>query len=144
MAGIGNGDRVSSTGGPLRVGVGGQLRGRVLDGLGQPLDGRPIPGALDYVSVEMAPPAALSRKRVDEPLALGVRAIDSLISVGRGQRVGIFAGSGVGKSSLMSMITRGTTAEITVVALTTGRLENAILVAYYTNRTVYRTSNADR
>lgn len=117
MAGIGNGDRVSSTGGPLRVGVGGQLRGRVLDGLGQPLDGRPIPGALDYVSVEMAPPPALSRKRVDQPLPLGVRAIDSLISVGRGQRVGIFAGSGVGKSSLMSMITRGTTAEITVVAL---------------------------
>ncbi|HEX2903040.1 MAG TPA: FliI/YscN family ATPase [Jatrophihabitans sp.] len=117
MAGIGNGDRVSSTGGPLRVGVGGQLRGRVLDGLGQPLDGRPIPGALDFVSVEMAPPPALSRKRVDQALPLGVRAIDSLISVGRGQRLGIFAGSGVGKSSLMSMITRGTSAEITVVAL---------------------------
>ncbi len=117
MAGIGNGDKVSSTGGPLRVGVSGQLRGRVLDGLGQPLDGRPIPGALDYVSVEMAPPAALSRNRVDQALPLGVRAIDSLISVGRGQRVGIFAGSGVGKSSLLSMITRGTEAEITVVAL---------------------------
>ena len=117
MAGIGNGDKVTSTGGPLRVGVSGQLRGRVLDGLGQPLDGRPIPGALDFVSVEMAPPAALSRKRVDQPLPLGVRAIDSLISVGRGQRVGIFAGSGVGKSSLLSMITRGTEAEITVVAL---------------------------
>jgi flagellum-specific ATP synthase len=65
----------------------------------------------------MAPPAALSRRRVDEPLPLGVRAIDSLISVGRGQRVGIFAGSGVGKSSLLSMITRGTSAQITVVAL---------------------------
>lgn len=117
MAGIGNGDRVSSTGGPLRVGVGAQLRGRVLDGLGQPLDGKPLSGTLDYVSVEMAPPAALSRKRVDEPLVLGVRAIDALISVGRGQRVGIFAGSGVGKSSLLSMITRGTSAEVTVVAL---------------------------
>jgi flagellum-specific ATP synthase len=117
MAGIGNGDKVSSTGGPLRVGVGSQLRGRVLDGLGQPLDGRPLPGALDYVSVEMAPPAALSRRRVDQPLTLGVRAIDSLITVGRGQRVGIFAGSGVGKSSLLSMITRGTSAQITVVAL---------------------------
>jgi flagellum-specific ATP synthase len=65
----------------------------------------------------MAPPAALSRRRVSEQLPLGVRAIDSLISVGRGQRVGIFAGSGVGKSSLLSMITRGTTAQITVVAL---------------------------
>jgi flagellum-specific ATP synthase len=93
------------------------LRGRVLDGLGQPLDGRELPGALDYVSVEMAPPAALSRRRVEQPLTLGVRAIDSLISVGRGQRMGIFAGSGVGKSSLLSMITRGTSAQITVVAL---------------------------
>ncbi|HET6208940.1 MAG TPA: EscN/YscN/HrcN family type III secretion system ATPase, partial [Jatrophihabitans sp.] len=117
MAGIGNGDRVTATGGPLRVGVGAQLRGRVLDGLGQPLDGRPLPSTLDHVSVEMAPPAALSRRRVDQPLSLGVRAIDSLISVGRGQRMGIFAGSGVGKSSLLSMITRGTSAQITVVAL---------------------------
>jgi flagellum-specific ATP synthase len=117
MAGIGNGDRVIATGGPLRVGVGAQLRGRVLDGLGQPLDGRPLPSMLDHVSVELAPPAALSRRRVDQPLTLGVRAIDSLISVGRGQRMGIFAGSGVGKSSLLSMITRGTSAQITVVAL---------------------------
>jgi len=117
LDGIGNGDRVAATGGPLRVGVGAGLRGRVLDGLGQPLDGRPLPAGLDRVSVEMAPPAALSRRRVDEQLPLGVRAIDSLISVGRGQRVGIFAGSGVGKSSLLSMITRGTTAQITVVAL---------------------------
>ncbi|MBV9821601.1 MAG: FliI/YscN family ATPase [Actinobacteria bacterium] len=117
LDGIGNGDRVAATGGPLRVGVGAGLRGRVLDGLGQPLDGSPLPAGLDRVSVELAPPAALSRSRVDEQLALGVRAIDSLISVGRGQRVGIFAGSGVGKSSLLSMITRGTTAQITVVAL---------------------------
>jgi flagellum-specific ATP synthase len=117
LDGIGNGDRVAATGGPLRVGVGASLRGRVLDGLGQPLDGLPLPAGLDQVSVEMAPPAALSRRRVDEQLPLGVRAIDSLISVGRGQRVGIFAGSGVGKSSLLSMITRGTTAQITVVAL---------------------------
>ncbi|HJQ03160.1 MAG TPA: FliI/YscN family ATPase [Jatrophihabitans sp.] len=117
MAGIGNGDRVIATGGPLRVGVGAQLRGRVLDGLGQPLDGRPLPSMLDHVSVELAPPAALSRRRVDQPLTLGVRAIDSLISVGRGQRMGIFAGSGVGKSSLLSMITRGTSAQITIVAL---------------------------
>src|SRR5206468_9068843 len=78
MAGIGNGDRATSTGGPLLVGVGAQLRGRVLDGLGKPLDGRPVPGVLDYVPVEMAPPAALSRRRVDQPMPLGVRAIDSL------------------------------------------------------------------
>lgn len=117
MAGIGNGDRVSTTGGPLRVAVGQQLRGRVLDGLGQPLDGSALPPGLDYVSVEMAPPPAMSRRRVDEAMPVGVRAIDTLITVGRGQRVGIFAGSGVGKSSLLSMITRGTSAQITVVAL---------------------------
>ena len=117
MNGIGNGDRVTSTGGPLRVRVGDALRGRVLDGLGLPLDGSALPSGLESVSVENAPPAAMSRRRVDQPMPLGVRAIDSLISVGCGQRVGIFAGSGVGKSSLMSMITRGTTAEITVVAL---------------------------
>jgi flagellum-specific ATP synthase len=117
IAGIGNGDQVSSTGGPLRVAVGQQLRGRVLDGLGQPLDGSSLPHGLDLVSVEMTPPPAMSRRRVDEALPVGVRAIDTLITVGRGQRVGIFAGSGVGKSSLLSMITRGTSAQITVVAL---------------------------
>jgi flagellum-specific ATP synthase len=117
IAGIGNGDRVVSTGGPLRVGVGEGLRGRILDGLGLPLDGGlPLTG-MDQVPVEMTPPPALLRRRVTQPLPLGVRAIDALLSVGRGQRVGIFAGSGVGKSSLMSMITRGTSAQITVVAL---------------------------
>jgi flagellum-specific ATP synthase len=117
MAGIGNGDQVFSTGGPLRISVGEGLRGRVLDGLGKPMDGLPLPAGLHQVKVEQAPPSALSRQRVDRQLPLGVRAIDTLLSVGRGQRVGIFAGSGVGKSSLMSMITRGTEAEITVVAL---------------------------
>lgn len=117
MAGIGSGDRVYSTGGPLRIRVGEALRGRVLDGLGSPLDGSGLPAGMEQVSVEMSPPPALSRSRVSDRLSLGVRAIDTLISVGRGQRVGIFAGSGVGKSSLMSMITRGTSAQITVVAL---------------------------
>jgi flagellum-specific ATP synthase len=117
MAGIGSGDRVYATGGPLRISVGDALRGRVLDGLGRPMDGLPLPAGLHQVKVEQAPPPALSRRRVDRQLPLGVRAIDTLLSVGRGQRVGIFAGSGVGKSSLMSMITRGTEAEITVVAL---------------------------
>jgi flagellum-specific ATP synthase len=76
-----------------------------------------MPADLHTVSVERQPPPALARQRVDQPLELGVRAIDTLITVGRGQRVGIFAGSGVGKSSLMSMITRGTEAQLTVVAL---------------------------
>lgn len=117
MAGIGNGVRATSTGAPLQIGVGDALRGRVLDGLGRPLDGSALPSGLERVTVEQGPPPALMRQRVDRPLSLGVRAIDTLISVGRGQRLGIFAGSGVGKSSLMSMITRGTTAQITVVAL---------------------------
>jgi flagellum-specific ATP synthase len=117
MAGIGTGDHVFTTGGPLHVGVGDALRGRVLDGLGRPIDGRPLPSGLTQVRVEQGPPPALSRMRVNRQLPLGVRAIDTMLSIGRGQRVGIFAGSGVGKSSLMSMITRGTEAEITVVAL---------------------------
>ncbi|HEY2042590.1 MAG TPA: FliI/YscN family ATPase [Jatrophihabitans sp.] len=117
MNGIGNGMRAVNTGGPLRISVGDALRGRVLDGLGRPLDGSPLPSGLTHVSVDHAPPAALSRQRVDRALTMGVRAIDTLISVGRGQRIGIFAGSGVGKSSLLSMITRGTSAQITVVAL---------------------------
>jgi flagellum-specific ATP synthase len=115
--GIGAGDRVIATGLPLRVGVGEQLLGLVLDGLGQPLDGSRLPAGLEPVSVNATPPDSMTRDRVDEPLALGVRAIDTLIPVGRGQRMGIFAGSGVGKSSLLSMISRGTQAEIKVIAL---------------------------
>jgi flagellum-specific ATP synthase len=89
----------------------------VLDGLGNPLDSGPSLASLPRVSVELAPPPALTRRAVDTPVSVGVRAIDTLIPLGRGQRVGIFAGSGVGKSSLLSMITRGTTSQITVVAL---------------------------
>jgi flagellum-specific ATP synthase len=117
LSGISAGARVRNTGGPLQVPVGDSLRGRILDGLGQPMDGRPLPPGLHYVAVENVPPNALERKLVNEPLPLGVRALDTLVPCGRGQRMGIFAGSGVGKSSLMSMITRGTEAEITVVCL---------------------------
>ncbi|CAN5476435.1 flagellar protein export ATPase FliI [soil metagenome] len=117
MAGIGTGLQAQGTGSPLHISVGEALRGRVLNGLGEPLDGSPLPDGMTRVTVDQAPPAALQRQRVERPLSVGVRAIDSLISVGRGQRMGIFAGSGVGKSSLMSMITRGTDAQITVVAL---------------------------
>jgi flagellum-specific ATP synthase len=117
LAGISAGAAVLATGGPLRVPVGEGLRGRVLDGLGEPMDGRPLPRDCELVPVEQAPPNALHRRRVDQPLPLGVRALDTLVPCGRGQRLGIFAGSGVGKSSLMSMITRGTEAEITVVCL---------------------------
>jgi flagellum-specific ATP synthase len=115
--GIGSGDRAVADGGPLTVAVGDQLLGRVLDGLGRPLDGSPLPVGLERVGIDPTPPDALTRARVDTPLPLGVRAIDTLTPIGRGQRMGIFAGSGVGKSSLLSMITRGTEADITVLAL---------------------------
>ncbi len=117
LDGIGAGDPVMATGGPLRVPVGAGLRGRILDGLGRPMDGGPPLVGLEQVGVENQAPHALSRGRVTEPLSLGVRAMDTLIPAGRGQRVGIFAGSGVGKSSLLSMITRGTDAEISVICL---------------------------
>jgi len=111
------GAAVRHTGGPLRIPVGHQLAGRVLDGLGRPVDGGPSLDALPRVGVEHDAPPALSRPRIDTPLGLGVRALDSLVPCGRGQRIGIMAGSGVGKSSLLSMIARGTEAEISVIAL---------------------------
>ncbi|WP_067508848.1 FliI/YscN family ATPase [Actinoplanes sp. TFC3] len=116
IAGMGTGTPVTSTGGPLRVAVGPDLRGRILDGLGRPMDGGP-PLRGEMVSIEAAPPSAMERQLVDAPMPLGVRVLDTLVPCGRGQRIGIFAGSGVGKSTLMSMITRGTTAELNVVAL---------------------------
>jgi len=117
LAGIGAGAPVVSTGSPLRVPVGAALRGRVLDGLGRPMDGGPPLTGCEEVSIDLEPPNAMDRPRVTMPLPLGVRALDTLVPCGRGQRLGIFAGSGVGKSSLLSMITRGTAAEITVVGL---------------------------
>ena len=118
--GIQAGAPVRHTGGPLRIRVGDALRGRVLDGLGRPLDGGPplheLAG-LEEVGVDHQAPDALSRPRIEHPLGLGVRALDALVPCGRGQRLGIMAGSGVGKSSLLSMIARGTDAEVSVIAL---------------------------
>lgn len=115
--GLRSGDHVHATGGGLRIGVGESLRGRVLDGLGRPLDGLGTPAGLVSVPVEHPAPNALARPRIDRQLGLGVRALDALTPCGRGQRLGIMAGSGVGKSSLLSMIARGTDAEISVIAL---------------------------
>lgn len=102
---------------PLRTPIGSGLLGRVIDGQGRPIDGR---GPLQDTT--MAPiyspvPAAMERPRITEPLSVGVRVIDTVLSTGRGQRVGILAGSGVGKSSLLSMLIRGTEAPIKVLAL---------------------------
>ncbi|PRB16044.1 FliI/YscN family ATPase [Microbacterium sp. MYb62] len=117
VTGLTVGAPVRARGGALRVPTGTALLGRVLDGLGRPIDGKgPLTGAVP-VGLDHAPPSIMGRDRIDSPLPLGVRALDTLVSVGRGQRVGLFAGSGVGKSSLLSMIARGTEAEVTVIAL---------------------------
>jgi flagellum-specific ATP synthase len=115
--GVRAGDRVTATENATAVHVGPQLLGRVLDGLGRPIDGGPSLAALPRVLVDNQAPHPLSRQLIAEPLPLGVRALDTLIACGRGQRMGIFAGSGVGKSTLLSMITRGTDASVTVLAL---------------------------
>ena len=116
VTGLRVGTPVTTTGGPLGVQVGPELLGRVLNGIGRPMDdGGPIHGTA--VSMLGAPPHPLRRGTISEQLPLGVRVLDGLIPCGKGQRLGIFAGSGVGKSSLMSMIARGTAADVSVVAL---------------------------
>ena len=115
--GIGPGARVTASGQPLRVDVSDAMLGRALDGLGRPLDGLgPVPAG-SWRPAEAAPPDPLSRPRITERVTLGVRALDALVPCGRGQRLGIFAGSGVGKSSLLGMIARSTSAEINVICL---------------------------
>src|SRR3954471_23648973 len=115
--GIGPGAKVTGSGQPLKVAVSAALLGRALDGLGRPLDGKgPIPNT-QWRPAESAPPDPLSRPRIDERVSLGVRALDAMVPCGRGQRLGIFAGSGVGKSSLLGMIARSTSEEINVICL---------------------------
>jgi flagellum-specific ATP synthase len=118
LAGVHAGAPVRATGMPLQVPVGEALLGRVLDGLGRPVDGGPPLGSrVDWVDLATETPHALSRARVEEPLTFGVRALDTLVPCGKGQRLGIFAGSGVGKSSLLAQITRGTDADVRVIGL---------------------------
>ena len=106
-----------SAGTPLLVPTGSGLFGRVLDGLGRPIDGKGPLVVDGMVSLDQESPSAMHRTRIDTPLQLGVRVLDTLTTVGKGQRMGLFAGSGVGKSSLLSMIARGTDAEVSVIAL---------------------------
>ncbi|SMC35644.1 flagellar protein export ATPase FliI [Papillibacter cinnamivorans] len=117
LDGIGLGSRVISTNRPFEVPVGEQYIGRVLDALGRPIDEKGPVCPSRYYSVEREPPKPLSRSRIHEVLPLGVKAIDGLLTVGRGQRLGIFAGSGVGKSTLLGMIARNTVADINVITL---------------------------
>ena len=116
MDGIGNGCIVKNTGELLRVQVSEAMLGMVLDGMGRPLDKSPVPVGAAY-PVEAPPPDPMRRKIISEVLPLGVKAVDGLITVGKGQRIGIFAGSGVGKSTLMGMFARNTKADINVIAL---------------------------
>ncbi len=117
MQGIGPGCEVISAQKTLKVKVGDELLGRVLDGLGNPMDDKgPILSTEEY-PLTAPPPPPLTRPRINESLYVGVRAIDGLITMGQGQRIGIMAGSGVGKSTLLSMIARNTEADISVIAL---------------------------
>lgn len=131
MTGVGIGSMVENSGGSFKVPVGEELLGRTLDGLGNPIDGYVIKAKTidnhtiysnelkcsQYYEAEAAPPDPLKRKIIDEVLPLGVKAVDSMLTVGKGQRIGIFAGSGVGKSTLLGMFARNTRADINVIAL---------------------------
>jgi len=116
IAGIGPGSIVEAVGKPLSLKVSDDMLGRVLDGLGQPLDGKPPVEGKDF-AITNTPPSPMMRNRIEKTMSVGVKCIDGLLTIGRGQRVGIFAGSGVGKSTLMGMIARNTQADISVIAL---------------------------
>lgn len=117
MDGVKIGSLVTASGETLHVNVSNDMLGRVLDGLGRPTDGKgAIVNGTRYPAMRR-PPDAMRRKRIEDRLVTGVKAIDGLIPLGKGQRVGIFAGSGVGKSTLMGMIARNTNADINVIAL---------------------------
>ncbi len=114
--GIGFGCIVENLGYPLSVSVGEEMLGQCLDGLGRPTDGSQIKTAIQY-PVEAMPPDPMDRIIIDTPLPLGVKAVDGIMTIGKGQRIGIFAGSGVGKSTLLGMFARNTKADINVIAL---------------------------
>jgi flagellum-specific ATP synthase len=115
--GVRFGDTVSALGNRPYIDVGPGLTGHILNGLGIPIDGRKVHGQTTRCPLERAPRSPLERVPIRTPLGTGVRALDGLLTVGRGQRVGIFGGSGVGKSTLIGIMTRNTEADITVIAL---------------------------
>ena len=116
ISGIGVGSTVMNTGAKFSVKVGQKLLGMKLDGLGEPMDGSELRTAVTYPA-EADPPDPLTREMINEPLTLGVKAVDGLLTIGKGQRIGIFAGSGVGKSTLLGMFARNTKADINVISL---------------------------
>ncbi|MCH7960367.1 MAG: FliI/YscN family ATPase [Candidatus Hydrogenedentes bacterium] len=117
MRGIGPGSLMIPTHQPLKVHAGPHLIGRILGGLGQPIDGGPSLDGGEEINVHALPPRPMERTRILDPIATGVRAIDACITCGKGQRIGIMSGSGVGKSKLLGMIARNTDADINVIAL---------------------------
>lgn len=114
---IGPGTKVTTSGSPLEIKVGMDLMGRVIGGLGEPIDGKGLIKGEGYRSIYNSPPDPLKRDRIKEPLMTGIRVMDGLFTCGKGQRLGIFAGSGVGKSTLMGMIARNSEADVNVIAL---------------------------
>src|SRR5262249_18317127 len=117
MSGIGPGNRVIASGSAFDLVVGEELLGRVVDGLGRPIDGGLSLQATVHRTTAGGPPDSLRRTMIESRLELGVRALDTLVPCGKGQRLGIFAGSGVGKSSLLGMIARDSSADVNVICL---------------------------
>jgi len=117
LSGVRHGNRVRLVRSSRFVRVGQQLLGHVIDARGRCIDGRPQPAMVDRTQMDRRPPEAVQRPHIDTPLATGIRAIDGVLTCGRGQRVGIFSGSGVGKSVLLGMMARYTAADVNVIAL---------------------------
>jgi flagellum-specific ATP synthase len=117
MDGVSQGCKVYASGREATIGIGEPLLGRVLDGLGRPIDGRPLPDGLEPQELYAEPANPLARDPIRDPIQTGIRSIDGLLTCGMGQRVGIFGGSGVGKSTLLSMIARYTSADLNVIAM---------------------------
>lgn len=114
---IGPGCLVESTGEPLRIQIGRGLIGSTIDSLGQKLNQKSLPKGLSYYLTDRSPPNPMQRTPISQPIQVGVKVIDSLLTVGKGQRIGLFSGSGVGKSTLLGMIARNSNADINVIAL---------------------------
>lgn len=118
MRGLGPGSEVVRTGQPFKVAVGEAELGRVIDAMGKPIDGKgPLGPMKESYPIHREPPPAMERRRITRTVATGVRAIDALLTLGEGQRLGIFSGSGIGKSTLLGMIARNTEADINVIGL---------------------------
>jgi len=115
--GIAPGMRVLGEQAAPTVQVGRCLLGRLIDGLGRPIDGGPRLADTVAMPLNAIPTRALDRKRIDEPLPTGVKAIDAMVTIGKGQRMGVFSGPGIGKSTLLAIIARNTSAEVNVIAL---------------------------